>query len=293
MYYISMHRHIPFVAAIGDTKRVKIIKGGLSPSTIFDLASLTKPIMTLKYTLKYYDEDDKIGGIDIIKLITHTSGIPQRLPWMRWIPEEYIQKVISYAGMVKGFDYSCHNYNLLAHYVYVKSGKYPLQHLKREWKEDGFLGSPAYTQQTLPVIDGKTYIGIPHDGKARMLREKAGNAGLFGDIYALISIAQSILSGRWYGVPIEVFRKPMVRGKQRFSLGWFLYSERCKTCGNSFSFDSFGHSGFPGSFIWFHPSQGTFQIFLSHAINHIRRRRERFLFLGNMSEHLYKELLRD
>ena len=286
-----MKAYIPFIAAVGDINRYRIFTNGLIENTIFDLASLTKPLVTLKYTLKYYEQGDSIFGIDIIKLITHSAGIPQKLPWMNWKTEEYFENVASYKGTISGFDYSCHNYNLLAHYVYIKSGKYPLEHL--QWKDEGYLGMGIKHSNTLPIVDGKTYIGIPHDGKARLLKEKAGNAGLFGNIRALIRVAQRILNGRWYSIPVEEFSKPHIRGIQRYSLGWFLYSTRCKTCGSNFSFRSFGHSGFPGSFIWFHPDNKTFQIFLSHSINHIRRRIERFRFLGQMSNWLYKETLKD
>lgn len=286
-----MKTHIPFVAAIGDINRYRIFTNRLSENTIFDLASLTKPLITLKYVLQYYEKDDTVFGIDIIKLVTHSAGIPQRLPWMKWNPNDYFKKVASYKNTISGFDYSCHNYNLLSHYVYIKSKLYPLEHLK--WYDKGYLGIGIKSKFTLPVIDGKTYIGSPHDGKARMLGVKAGNAGLFGNIHALITVAQMILKGRWYRIPIEEFSRPYIKGKQRYSLGWFLYSTLCKTCGENFSFRSFGHSGFPGSFIWFHPDNGTFQIFLSHSINHIRRRIERFRFLGQMSEWLYKETLKN
>ncbi len=288
-----MKTHIPFVAAIGDISRVKIFTNRLFADTIFDLASITKPLITLKYTLQVYQAGDKIFNIPVFRLITHTSGIPRQLPWMRWNTKEYFLNVSQYADAVQGFTYSCHNYNLLSYYVYLKTGKYPLEQIN--WHGGGYIGfnPKKFKDKILPVIDGQTFIGIPHDGKARMLKEKAGNAGLFGNIRGIIEIARLILKNQWYNVPLQHFYKPIIRGNQRYSLGWFLYGTMCKTCGKHFPFSSFGHSGFPGSFIWFHPDNMTFQIFLSHAINQIRRKNERFNFLKLASTWLYQETLKD
>ena len=286
-----MRTHIPFIAAIGDTVRFKIFQNQLNINAIFDLASLTKPLITLKYVLEFFQEGDKVLNIPVIDLITHTSGIPQKLPWMEWEKEKYFEKVAQYRQNSRDFQYSCHNYNLLAYYVYLKSGKFPFQHFI--WKEAGYLGLGSKSNYTLPVIDKGVFIGVPHDGKARMLMEKAGNAGLFGDIKGLINVAQQILKERWYPVPLKELYTPIVKSSSKFSLGWFMYSPKCKTCGQYFEFNSFGHSGFTGNFIWIHPNSGTFQIFLSHSINHIKRRRERFRFLGEMSTWLFLETLKD
>jgi len=281
-----------FIASVGDNNRVIILTTGLPPETIFDLASLTKPIATLRDVLRFGNLGDRFMSIPIFRLITHTSGIPQKLKWMNWIEdhERYIQQVVMsiQPSKVGHFEYSCHNYNLLAAYVKKITGLAPLE--RWQWHEAGAL-SPSPVNNLPMTLTPGVQPGQPHDGKARALKKLAGNAGLFGNIFALSLWAQMVIKGRWFPPNyLTQFSQPIVneRGK-RFSLGWFLYSQECRSCGENFHFRSFGHAGFTGTSIWFHPD-GTFQILLMPGLRLYPEKTNRFRMLRQINSWLKSEI---
>ncbi len=283
-----------FVASVGTKNRVIILTTGINPDTIFDLASLTKPIATLRDVLRFGNLKDKFMDIPVLNLITHTSGIPQRLLWMEWINDyrQYIRHVARSAQPrnTGHFEYSCHNYNLLAAYVKQITGLAPLERWR--WNREGVLSPTPPPGRPLAPIPGIPP-GKPHDGKAQALGKLAGNAGLFGDIFGVSVWAQMVVSGKWY--PPEYwyqFTKAIVEeGGKRFSLGWFLYSTGCRSCGENFHHESFGHAGFTGVSVWFHPNR-TFQIVLMPGLKAYPEKSNRFRMLQRINTWLKFQLNR-
>ena len=281
-----------FIASIGNRNRVIIFTTGIIPNTVFDLASLTKPIATLRDVLRFGSLKDKFMNIPILNLITHTSGIPQRLKWMEWINDyrQYIKHVACSAQRhrIGHFEYSCHNYNLLAAYVKQITGLAPLERWR--WNEEGVLSPTPPPGRPLAFTSGIP-LGKPHDGKARALGKLAGNAGLFGDIFGLSAWAQMVISEKWYPPGYwRHFTKALVEESgKRFSLGWFLYSPECRSCGENFHYASFGHAGFTGTSVWFHPDR-TFQIVLMPGLRTYPERTNRFRMLQRINTWLKAQL---
>lgn len=120
--------------------------------------------------------------------------------------------------------------------------------------------------------------GYVHDPGAAMLGGVAGHAGLFSTANDLAIFMQMLLNGGTYGGK-EYIRSATVHQftKQQFPLNenrrgigfdkpnpidW----ERGPTC-ESASFDSYGHSGFTGTYIWADPKENLIYIFLSNRIH--------------------------
>lgn len=118
--------------------------------------------------------------------------------------------------------------------------------------------------------------GYVHDPGAAMMGGVCGHAGLFSDVYDLAAIMQMLINGgRYSGVQllkpetITYFTKDHFSSSNRRGLGWdkqlFSPSEDGPCCVSA-SQESFGHSGFTGTFIWADPTSKMVYIFLSNRV---------------------------
>ncbi len=119
--------------------------------------------------------------------------------------------------------------------------------------------------------------GDVHDPGAAMLGGISGHAGLFSDAYDLAVILQMLLQDGAYGgkqylspETIREFTRVQSPGKgNRRALGFdkpplnpVIDGPTCK----GVSQESFGHSGFTGTYIWADPAKGLVYIFLSNRV---------------------------
>ncbi len=118
--------------------------------------------------------------------------------------------------------------------------------------------------------------GYVHDPGAAMMGGVCGHAGLFSDAYDLASIMQMLINGgRYNGVQlfkpetITYFTKEHFSATNRRGLGWdkqlFTPAENGPCC-ISASQESFGHSGFTGTFVWADPITKIVYVFLSNRV---------------------------
>jgi beta-glucosidase-like glycosyl hydrolase/CubicO group peptidase (beta-lactamase class C family) len=118
--------------------------------------------------------------------------------------------------------------------------------------------------------------GYVHDPGAAMMGGVCGHAGLFSDVYDLAALMQMLINGgRYSGVQllkpetITYFTKEHYSSTNRRGLGWdkqlFTPSENGPCCVSA-SQESFGHSGFTGTFVWADPSNKMVYIFLSNRV---------------------------
>jgi CubicO group peptidase (beta-lactamase class C family) len=119
--------------------------------------------------------------------------------------------------------------------------------------------------------------GTVHDEGAAMMGGISGHAGLFGNAADLAKLMQMYLNkgfyaGRQYIRPetIEYFTrchfcdiKDPMKGNQR---GIGFDRRRGNNTAPSVSPQSFGHSGFTGTFTWADPANGLLYIFLSNRV---------------------------
>jgi len=119
--------------------------------------------------------------------------------------------------------------------------------------------------------------GYVHDQGAAMLGGVAGHAGLFSNVEDLAVIVQMLLQKGYYGgkqfflpATVKEFTKQQFPlEKNRRALGFDKpypdYDSLGPVCKGA-SHESFGHSGFTGTYLWADPENGLIFIFLSNRI---------------------------
>jgi CubicO group peptidase (beta-lactamase class C family) len=153
------------------------------------------------------------------------------------------------------------------------------------------------------VFRGKLIRGSVHDQGAAMMGGVAGHAGLFSNANNLAILMQMNLQKGYYGgrryllePTLPTFTKSYNAGNRR-GLGW----DRPRPEGGGqvsdfASRNSFGHSGFTGTFAWVDPDEELVYIFLSNRVypsahneklmkNNIRRRVQDIVYKSIINYH--------
>ncbi|MCD4725040.1 MAG: serine hydrolase [Bacteroidales bacterium] len=120
--------------------------------------------------------------------------------------------------------------------------------------------------------------GDVHDQGAAMLGGVSGHAGLFSNAFDMAVIMQLFMNGGVYG-GVRYFDEELIGeftstqfplNENRRGIGFdkpmLEYDEDGPTC-KSVSPDSYGHSGFTGTYAWADPENGLVYIFLSNRIH--------------------------
>jgi CubicO group peptidase (beta-lactamase class C family) len=118
--------------------------------------------------------------------------------------------------------------------------------------------------------------GDVHDPAAAMLGGVAGHAGLFGTANDMAVLMQMLLQkGSTGGVQfikpetVDLFAKRQFAGNRRglgFDKPQLIPSEAGPACEEA-SANSFGHTGFTGTYIWADPDAELIIVFLSNRVN--------------------------
>ncbi|MGZ0170802.1 MAG: serine hydrolase domain-containing protein [Planctomycetales bacterium] len=276
----------------------------MTTDTVFDLASLTKPIATATSIMlliedglveldapaaKYIPELANNGKevITIRQLLTHQSGL---------LPDNSIRNYED--GKVEAFRriheldlraepgtrfmYSDVGFIVLGEIVERVSGK-PLDEFSREriftplgMSETGFNPDSDLKDRAAPTQErkGEWMRGEVHDPRAYKLGGVAGHAGLFSTAEDLARYAQMLVN---VGVLGETrILKPetcrLMQTSQEVSsgvrtLGWDRRTGYSSNRGDLFSARAFGHGGFTGTALWIDPAQEMFVIFLSNRVH--------------------------
>lgn len=118
--------------------------------------------------------------------------------------------------------------------------------------------------------------GYVHDEASALNGGVAGHAGLFSSARELFVLCQMLLNGGEYGgnryletETIETFNtRYYKKHSNRRALGFDkpLIASHSQHCSKYCSQESFGHSGFTGTFLWIDPVNNTVYIFLSNRV---------------------------
>jgi uncharacterized protein YbbC (DUF1343 family)/CubicO group peptidase (beta-lactamase class C family) len=276
----------------------------MTANTVFDLASLTKPVATATSVMllleqgklaladpvaKHLPEFGQNGKdhITVEQLLLHTSGLIADNPVAEYkdgrkMALERVCRLHPVAGPGKRFVYSDVNYIVLGELV-EKLGGEPLDVFARKhifeplgMKETSFRPGPALAGRAAPTErrDGRWMRGEVHDPRAYLLGGVAGHAGLFSTADDLAVFAQMILNGGVYDgkrvlkpetVRLMTTPRPVPGGLR--ALGWDVQTRFSSNRGDGFPVGSFGHTGFTGTSIWIDPSSRTAVIFLSNRVH--------------------------
>ena len=276
----------------------------MTTDTVFDLASLTKPIATATSIMlliedglveldapaaKYIPQFGNTGKevITIRQLLTHQSGL---------LPDNSIRDYEN--GRVQAFQriheldlraepgtrfmYSDVGFIVLGEIVERVSGK-SLDVFSKErifsalgMSETGFNPVSAIQKRAAPTQErnGGWMRGEVHDPRAYKLDGVAGHAGLFATAEDLARYAQMLMNDGTLGktriLKPETCR--LMTTSQEVSsgvrtLGWDRRTGYSSNRGDLFSKQAFGHGGFTGTALWIDPTQKMFVIFLSNRVH--------------------------
>ncbi len=276
----------------------------MTVDTLFDMASLTKPIATATSIMMLMEQgklqlSDRVSrylpkfgqngkeAITIEQLLLHTSGLIADNPVddyrdgraKAW---ERICNLRTLTEPGQQYLYSDVNFIVLGELIERISGESvdvfsrkhiyaPLGMRETMFRPDKELAERAATTEKR----GDHWMrGEVHDPRAYLLGGVAGHAGLFSTAGDLAVFAQMMLNSGIYGGQRILKRQtvwsmttPRQLAKGRRTLGWDASTRFSSDRIDSFSVRSFGHTGFTGTFIWIDPDNQTTLILLTNRVH--------------------------
>ena len=278
----------------------------VDPTTIYDLASLTKVVATttaamileeegkldLSRTVQSYlpefDAPDK-AGITVRMLLTHRGGLEAFAPlWKESRGRtEYLTQIN--ARPLKNLPgtqvvYSDWDFVLMGLIVERIAGTTldaftasrvfgPLGMTSTRFTPDttdaALMRRVTFT--ALDTLRGQLH-GAVHDPNAWALGGVSGHAGLFASARDLAVFVQMLLNGGTYAgtrivKPTTITRWTASQDPTSSrALGWDTPSA-VSSAGRYFSPRSFGHTGYTGTSIWVDPERGLFVVLLTNRVN--------------------------
>ncbi len=277
----------------------------MTSDTLFDLASLTKPIATATSVMLLVEQrrlalDDPIekhwpefgqqdkGRITVSQLLTHQGGLiaDNAIEDYADGPEKALERIAAAAPQAEPgtrFVYSDVGFIVLGELVGRIAGQ-DLNGFAAEsifkplgLAETGFLPSDELRRRAAPTErrDGAWMRGEVHDPRCFALGGVAGHAGLFSTAEELAVYAQTLLGrGEYAGTRVmspetvaTMISPAEVPGGGLRALGWDVRTGYSSNRGNGFSKGAFGHGGFTGTSFWVDPELELIVIFLSNRLH--------------------------
>jgi len=298
---VGRHDDVLFQRAYGS-RALLPERAPMTTDTVFDLASLTKPIATAASVMilvdrgqvdldarasKYVPELERLPAFTVRQLLLHTSGLPAGTPLSDWSTDraEVIRRIASLALKAKPgerFNYSDVGFVVLQEIVQRTSGKELATFASEEvftplgMKETGFLPPPELRVRAAPTEqrDGGFMIGEVHDPRAFALGGVAGHAGVFSTARDMSRFARAMLQQgeldhrRLFGTKtFERFIARQDTSKGGRALGWDVDSTFATHRSALLSPRSFGHGGYTGTAMWIDPERDLFVLFLSNRVH--------------------------
>lgn len=299
------------VVAIGGAEGVSVEAVGAlrdggpptTPDTVYDLASLSKPLGTLTGVLRLLWDgrlglDQQVGdhlanagwfqarslaAVTIRQLLTHTSGLPAWKPLYAFSSDrstciaQVLQTEPGPSGPVVYSDLGFivlgalieritrARQDVLVHEVFARLGC-GLQY--------GAGAGPV-----APTEDcgwrNRVLVGEVHDENAGRMDGVAGHAGLFGTAEQVATLASAWLrEDPALGDPAllrEARRCQVDDGTLRRGLGWLMRSKD-SFAGEGASDVGFGHTGYTGTSLWIEPDEGWYAVLLTNRVYPTRKR---------------------
>lgn len=291
---VEIGRRGGVVATLARGSQTYAAQAPVTPTTIYDLASLTKVLATtalfadaaasgrmrfndrVRHWIGPWTGEDR-QPVTLQDLLEHCSGLPAHRPyWERRQGRASFELAIceeplDYLPRTRSV-YSDPGFMLLG-FAIERAASAPLDRLFDTWRERE-LGSqvelrfrpPAeWRDRTAPTedtADGDERRGEVHDENCAALDGVAGHAGLFGTAAAVGACARW-----WLAAPaLATFaRKSATPGSSR-ALGWDTMLPT-SSCGTRLSPRAIGHTGFTGTSLWLDPEQDLYVALLSNRVH--------------------------
>lgn len=274
-----------------------------SAETLFDLASLTKPVVAAA-ALRLAQRGDlllsqplatwfpetgavALGRVTLRQLALHVSGLP---PWRPLYESGRDQESMLCAilrtpleaAAGSRYAYSDLGYILLGEVV-ARTAGHPLSRAVHDLvlaplRLDNtlYLPGPPQTGRCArtahcPLRPGRQLVGEVHDANAHFLGGVAGHAGLFGSAGDMAAFAAAIAgfgARRLLGLPaLRLARENQIdpsKGGQ--TVGWFAPPNPMLPAGDLFGARTFGHTGFTGGMILADPDTRVVVVLLTNRV---------------------------
>ncbi|MGW2683398.1 serine hydrolase domain-containing protein [Streptomyces sp. NPDC001414] len=274
----------------------------LDGTDMWDLASVTKPLAGLavmalveRGTLGL---DDTVGDhlpgyrggdkaeVTVRHLLTHTSGIPGRVPLYREHPTrtallEAVRLLPLTARQGTRVQYSSQGFIVLGLIAEAVSGE-PLDALVERLvsaplglRDTGFAPDAARRARAVATEDcpwrGRVVVGEVHDENAVVLGAPAAHAGLFSTLEDMERIGAALAAGGRGLLRPDTFALMTAPhtdclGSRR-ALAWQGRDPVGSPAGEVFGPDSFGHTGFTGTSLWVDPAAGRYAVLLTNRVH--------------------------
>jgi uncharacterized protein YbbC (DUF1343 family)/CubicO group peptidase (beta-lactamase class C family) len=275
----------------------------MTTDTIFDIASLTKPLGTtlavmslvergqvkLEARLGRYLREFKsstFDGVTIRRLLTHSAGlpaIPQTAPGATFpgYAKTLARLKLDYPPGT-GFQYSDTGFILLGEVVRRASGETLDRYLDRKvfrplkLRDTSFRPRAAVLDRVAPTEFhlGRLILGEVHDPRARALGGIAGHAGMFSTAGDLSRVCRMLLAGGALDgarvlrpATIQLMWERAPDGAGTRTLGWDMSSGFARPMTPFFPAASVGHTGFTGTSVWIDPSSRAYVVLLTNRVH--------------------------
>lgn len=288
-------------SAVLDPERLSV-----QDSTLFDLASLTKPLATALLALQAEDRGEmdleaRVPGraFTFLQLLRHEAGYPAWLPVYafakdrdgvhRWLMDEC---PCGAAGVKT--EYSCLGYIVLG-LLLEEILHAPLDRLFAERvagplglsPEDACFRPPETLRERTAATERGPFheadmarqngAGLPsfrepvgwgqvNDGNARVLGGTAGNAGLFGRLEAVERLAGAFRPGSRFLSEAALHRAWTPSAGFR-TAGWKASGHPGWAAGMELPEGAIGHEGYTGTGLWLEPGDGRTYTLLTNRIH--------------------------
>lgn len=239
----------------------------------------------------------KASSVRVQDLLTHSSGLVWWLPFYKELDLglDYEQRRQKLRELISGLEVS-ENPNS----VYSDVGFLLLGFLLEEYYQDGLLNiwegikDKFYTGTTLEFHPGnqpknrsslyapteecawrkKLLVGEVHDENCWSLGGVSTHAGLFGSIddvsWTLLNMRSQLLGIARYSVKQKTAKlfasRARPQGMGDWALGYMMPTPGSASCGNHFSLNSIGHTGFTGTSLWYDAKADFGVVILSNRV---------------------------
>lgn len=270
--------------------------------TIFDLASLTKPVCTGALAMLLWQEgllepDDRVGehvpefsggwrdSVTIGQVLSHSSGLPSGIPLSELCrtPGEVLERICE---VEKAYEpgartlYSDTGFILMGKLLERLSGKTldslasgkvfsPLEMADTAFSPASQLRDRIAATQNHP--ERGVLVGEVHDGNAAFMGGVSGHAGLFSTVGDLAAFSRAML-GRGPSLLDRETIEAATRtwsddGENAYGLAWFKRKYPINMAGSLLSERAFGHTGYTGTSIWVDPACDLVAILLTNRVH--------------------------
>ena len=297
---IGTHAGDLYTRAFGERTRGE----PMTLDTLFDLASLTKPMVTTSSIAVLVERgalrlDQPASAlltelatpdkrrITVRQLLLHTSGLPGVGPLSQMeagsaAARERIAAMPLASAPGRAFQYSDLGYILLGELIAKLSGE-PLDKfaqralfLPLHMQDTHYFVARAEIARSAPteLRDDAGIRGVVDDPRAYRLGGVAGNAGLFSTASDVARFARMLLrGGELDGARVLSERSvaEMLRvvhaGSVERTNGWDVQSSYSLGRGSLLSRSAFGHGGYTGTSLWIDPQHDLYVVVLSNRVH--------------------------